>query len=136
MKKIVWDKSLSVGIAEIDLQHQNFINILNELFVVFYDMERQPQQIINIFDQALNYAKYHFATEERYFYEFQYEEAGKHIEEHRNFGLKLYELRKQFETEKIDPTIDLMEFFEDWLVYHLNSMDKKYTKCFHDHGLV
>lgn len=42
MKKIIWNKSFSVGVSEIDLQHQNFINILNELFEVFYDTERQP----------------------------------------------------------------------------------------------
>lgn len=135
MKKIEWNKSLSVGVEEIDRQHKSFIDLLNELFLVFYATDRNNSQIISIFEQAFNYAKFHFATEERYFYEFNYDGAVEHIKSHRDFGVRLQEMHDQFEREKIDPTIDLMDFFEDWLVNHLNYMDKKYAKCFHEHGL-
>lgn len=135
MKKIEWQDSYSVGVKEIDEQHKMFISILNDLFEVFYSADRQHQEIASILDQAFNYVKFHFATEERYFFEFKYEDAEAHTAEHSAFGERLKEVRDKFEKENIDPTIELMDHFEDWFVGHINIVDKKYTKCFHDNGL-
>lgn len=133
--RMEWTEEYSVGVKEIDEQHKYFFRMLNDIFDIFYSPDRQPQQILNVFDQAFNYGKYHFATEEKYFNQFNYDGAEEHIIAHQKFAEKMQELHKQFENDKKDPTLELLDTLEDWLVNHINKMDKKYTKCFNDHGL-
>lgn len=86
------------------------------------------ENIKHIFDQLSGYVKYHFSTEEKYFEQFSYEEKDGCTKSHRDFGIKINELRKEFEVSGVIPTEKLVNTVENWLVWHINSMDKKYTK--------
>jgi hemerythrin-like metal-binding protein len=63
---IVWSDELSVNIEEIDKQHKKLIDVINVLFNAM--IEGKTQNIIDtIIDDLIDYAKYHFSTEEKYF---------------------------------------------------------------------
>ena len=36
---------------------------------------------------------------------------------------------------EIEFAFELVDFLEDWLINHLMIVDRKYIKCFHEHGL-
>lgn len=131
---IPWTNELSVGVKEIDEQHQMFLGILNELCDILANARPIPE-IADVLRQLTAYANFHFATEEKYFDKFHYELADEHKEEHKKLLARVMEFNKRFETEGETILPELLDFLEDWLVDHLSEQDKKYVKCFSEHGL-
>ncbi|HRY63702.1 MAG TPA: bacteriohemerythrin [Patescibacteria group bacterium] len=131
---ILWSDDLSVNVKEIDDQHWTFLGILNGL----YDVLRQPEreiELTGLVHQLESYAAFHFATEERYFDKFDYPWADEHKEEHRELLTKILKLKNRYESEGEAILPELLDFLENWLTDHLATQDKKYTKCLNDHGL-
>ena len=132
---IPWTEDLSVNVKEIDDQHKYFLSLLNELYISLYS-SKIDENIRIIVHNLETYAKMHFETEEKYFDMFNFEGAEEHKLKHRELLNKVRELTQQNEKHGSDILVQLMDFMEDWLVDHLSSMDKKYVKCFNDHGLL
>ena len=74
-------------------------------------------------------------TEEKYFILFNYELKDEHTRLHLQLKEQLMGLMKEYEIKGRDMLPALLDFLEDWLVVHLNDEDKKYVKCFKEHGL-
>jgi len=129
-----WDYTYSVGVKEIDEQHQKFFAIINDLYAHFQEMKPR-EELVPILDRLVDYAEYHFATEEKYFDQFHYEQADEHKAAHQGFTVKMEGFRAKYDKGEEDLTIQLLDFLEDWLVHHINNVDKKFTECFHEHGL-
>lgn len=134
MTLILWDESLSVNVKEIDTQHQKLIDLINELHDAMKSGKGKDvmQEILN---GLADYTVYHFTTEENHFAEFHYEKAIEHKAEHKNFVEKVTDFKKKFEAGEVGLTIEIMHFLRDWTVEHIKGTDKKFTKCFNEHGL-
>ena len=134
---LIWKTEYSVGVVEIDDQHKKFVGILGKLFGTLNHKggEEMKETVRMIFDELTEYVNIHFSTEEKYFDQFKYEEAEQHKKEHRAFEEKIIQLKDQYLNNELSTTFDLVDYLEDWLLDHLATMDKKYTKCFNDHGL-
>ena len=64
MAFIVWNSTFSVGVREMDNQHQTMIEIINQL----YDSlraEKGDQELGVIIKKMVDYTRYHFSSEER-----------------------------------------------------------------------
>ena len=131
---IAWSDDLSVNVKEIDDQHQVFLGILNNLYDVAHRIEERDE-LANILRQLVAYAAFHFATEEKYFDKFDYEWADEHKEGHRELLARALKFKERYAAEGEEVLVELVEFLEDWLREHLTKEDKKYTKCFNNHGL-
>ena len=141
MGLITWNNDLALNISEIDDQHKQLVNIINELFDAM--MDGRGFEIINdILNKLLEYTDYHFATEEKYFDQFQYIESEKHKEEHRYYVEQVNEFKKAFDEGKTIRegsdnvlSIDLWKLLERWLNDHLKNSDKNYAPLFLKKGL-
>jgi len=134
MALIKWDDSFSVGVMEIDRQHQKLISMINEL----NDAMRQGKSreaMGKILQGLKSYTVTHFGTEERYFDRFGYPEADSHKQEHAQFVEKVSDFEKGFQEGRFSVSLELMKFLSKWLREHINGVDKKYTAFFHEHGL-
>jgi hemerythrin len=131
---IAWNESMSVHVKEIDAQHQLFVRILNEMYSGVTDPKLKCV-LGHVLDEIVNYAGYHFATEEKYFDLFNYEFADEHKQEHRKMEKRLQNIYEQHKTEDVGVVGELLYFMEDWLNNHIEIHDKKYTNCFNQHGL-
>lgn len=131
---IPWTPELSVGVEEIDHQHQIFLGILNSLYEIVYKAERK-KELVNILRQIEAYAIFHFATEEKYFDKFDYELAEGHKKKHAELLESVLKFKERYVAEGEEVLAELIGFLEDWLVDHLAKEDKKYTQCFNSHGL-
>lgn len=130
----LWNDEYLLGIKEIDSQHKIFVATLTELYEAIYS--GKAANILNeTFKKLTDYAKHHFATEEKYFDKFKYEGAEEHKNEHKKFKEKINSLAKEIETDKTKISFELIDFLEDWLVEHVSTMDKKYVQCFKENGL-
>ena len=134
MSGFEWKEEYSVGVELIDTQHKMFVGILNDLYAAIM-AQKEDLILDDIFDQLVKYTEFHFQTEERYFDEFHYEGAEEHKAEHARLCAEIAALREKKEGSLKSNPFELLDFLEAWLIEHIMDMDKKYTTCFHEHGL-
>jgi len=125
----------SVGVSLIDEQHKQFVWILDKLSTAISKSDTKDvlAGILNDLDQ---YAVYHFNTEEKYFKEFNFSGAKEHIKEHGKFIDELASIKEKFVKDELRLSLELVSFMSSWLVNHVAGMDRKYTECFNEHGLI
>jgi len=134
MNLISWDNSLSVNVEKIDKQHQKLIEMINQLHSKMKEGKgnKFTEEIIG---KMAEYTKIHFSTEEKYFDLFDFEESDKHKAEHKAFIEKVAEFQDKLKKGELSLSIEVLSFLTNWLTNHIKGSDKKYTKCFNEHGL-
>lgn len=133
-KKLEWDNKYSVGVEEIDNQHKLMFKTINEL-IDAVGTTPTKENIAAIIVQLVQYKKFHFATEEKYFIEFNYEKTAEHVAKHKLFNTRLDEIQKKCGDDIFELAFELVDFLEDWLIEHLMTADQEYKECFKAHGL-
>ncbi len=134
MTLIVWGKKLELGIKEIDDQHKKLIGLINKADLSLQNKVVKRSDFEEILKGLLEYVRVHFTTEEKYFYKFDYEGTAEHLLQHANFTQKILKFKDRFDKEE-DIGTELFDFLKAWLEAHLKVMDRKYVKCFKEHGL-
>lgn len=134
MMKIIWQPSYSVGVKLIDAQHKKLFSILNNLQDGINDSN--PAVLENIIFDLKAYVKFHFGQEEEYFKKFNYEDAPDHLKQHHFYIEKINELHGRYLKNEANVADDILTFLNDWILNHIQIIDKKYTKCFNDNGLL
>jgi len=107
---------------------------MNSLYKAFYTGEAK-EKINEIIINLVNYKDNHFATEEKYFDMFNYENSAEHKEEHQKLRKTTEKIYQKIQTGSAEAVGELMDFLEDWLVDHLENQDQKYVECFQKNGL-
>ncbi|MBP9866109.1 MAG: hemerythrin family protein [Candidatus Omnitrophica bacterium] len=121
-----WDEKFSVGITEIDEQHKKLFQIISTVFDGI--AERNDRELLKTaFDKILDYTKYHFETEERYFEEFKYPDAEAHKEQHAKLIKETLALKDQYAEGSLGVNLELIDFLTHWLQRHILLHDKKYA---------
>lgn len=140
--KIFWKSDYSVRVVEIDKQHKKifqWINLLSEA-LIFHDRS-VVITVTDVLHELDDYAKYHFENEEKYFDQFNYKESENHKKEHQEYIRRINLFKNRLisvHREKDNMTtfaLDLFEFIEGWWTAHIIYSDRKYSKCFNEHGL-
>jgi hemerythrin len=132
--KIEWKEEYSVGVKEIDDQHKYFISLLNDLYGAIVT-GKSREKLKELFQYVADYAEKHFATEEKYFEDFEYEGAEEHRAKHQQMREEIKKIESMEDGKEIDFYGNIVYFLKDWLEDHLAQMDQKYEECFRQHGL-
>jgi hemerythrin len=124
---VVWDDSFSVGFEAIDHQHKGLVNMTNTLF----EACRQGAAMADVtylttIRKAVEYARIHFADEEKYMGKANYPRLNEHKKEHEAFVAKIVETLNEFESGKTAP-INMARFLKKWLLNHIAVSDKQYA---------
>lgn len=133
-KKLIWEEKYSVGVELIDNQHKMMFSTINELLDTINTMPT-TEKLTSIIDQLVQYKKYHFATEEKFFKEFNYEKTAEHMGLHQEFNERLNKIKEENGDNIIALAFALVDFLEDWLINHLMTADQDYKECFKTHDL-
>jgi len=131
---IKWDNKYSVDISMIDEEHKKLIGILNKV-VSAKEHNDNPEEIKEILSEMVEYAHKHFSTEEAYMIKFNFPEYQFHKNEHLNFTNKAIATFNKVIKGDCHVANEILEFLKQWLVNHIQSIDKKYTDCFKENGL-
>ena len=134
MTLMKWSSNLSVNVQEIDSQHEKLVGYINNL----NDAMRKGQSkavIGDILNSLVDYTKVHFSTEERYFDKFGYPETAAHKSEHQKFVESVLQFKKEFDQGDALISISVLSFLRDWLIKHINGVDKKYGPFLNEHGV-
>lgn len=133
MAFMTWDDSYSVNVREIDLQHQKLIGMINEFYGhVGKDAKEAFHTLLN---SLVDYAQYHFSTEEKYFAAFKYPDTDAHTRTHKAFTEKVADVRKRLISGQLVLSLEITTFLKDWLTIHIKGDDKTYSNHFNKNGL-
>ncbi len=129
-----WDSQYSVGIQEIDDQHRKLIDFINELEQTLGEPNNRDAAV-KILNGLVSYTKDHFAREELYFRQFDYDKTDDHIAEHIDLIAQVEKLVYQFEVSGTFDIPNVIEFLKSWWAEHILGADQEYVTCFKENGL-
>ena len=131
---IEWQDEYSVGVSELDEQHQNMLNIINTLLAgqqEDYDTKKMSEMISSL----IHHAYIHFATEERYLVQVNFPDLKLHVLEHVGFIMKTLELSLKIKEGAIDTRLELLRYLKGWYSSHILGTDRLYIPILKLHGI-
>ena len=133
-QKLVWRDDMSVGVEEIDDQHKTIFGIINKL--IDNSGALVSSEIIDeVLYELREYAKNHFALEEKYMTDFSYAEREAHAKQHWDFSAKIAYFCFDVQDHKMDTPEEIFAYLHDWWYSHILDEDMKYVETFKAHGL-
>lgn len=121
-------KLIETGAKDIDAQHMQLINCMNEL----HQALSAPSPNRGIFKASLKklhyYALSHFAYEEQGMSVFGYPDASVHLEQHLYFKSRLSEIETKADAESHFTATELLLFLRKWLLEHIAKSDVQYAE--------
>lgn len=123
---IIWNDSMSTGVAEVDQQHQELIAMLNALSDAMRS-GKGKEEIEKILIFAGEYAQKHFECEERYFAHYQCPAGPQNKAGHEHFIARFTELMDNFREQGRSFALAMKIYNElsNWLVQHILGVDTK-----------
>lgn len=124
--KISWSDSLSVGVPEIDAEHQQFVARVNELNEAIVECRNKPT-VERLLDLMLMEATHHFWHEQQLLIRWGYPDRAAHAIKHAQLTQQLDRIMKEFEQADVSFTWALKGLYiKQLLVDHLLQEDMKY----------
>jgi len=126
MALFVWNDSYSVKVDLCDQQHKRLFAIINELA----DAMRtgQGKQVMSkTVGELVQYTRTHFQQEEGLMKKANYPQLAPHQEMHRKFVADIEALEKETKEGRTANSIQVLNLLRDWLVNHIQKVDKAYS---------
>ncbi len=122
---LIWKESLSVKVAEIDNQHKELFNRINNLLDACAQ-GRGREEIKRTLDFLSDYVITHFGTEEKLMNKHNYPDYASHKERHEQFKKEFAELKMKIEKEATGllTTLGTNHLLIDWWLNHIGKVDK------------
>ncbi len=131
---------LNTGHRVIDEQHERLIEIVNDLYKQFLNIEDNSSSCCTSFKNSFydmkEYVDFHFAEEEKIMTALDYQYKEEHVKAHRDFQGKVNELAKKLNNRN-NPNIKyiskkLLLILRDLLLEHITDEDKVFVlDCAH-----
>ncbi|WED22959.1 bacteriohemerythrin [Vibrio sp. JC009] len=132
-KLFEWDSSYSVGIAEIDRQHQSLMTLANEYHKA-QATESARGAIERVMQGVVDYTKSHFDYEESLMEENGYPDFIPHKEKHKKIVAQVQGFKDRFDRGE-DLGEEFSDFLKGWLINHIRGTDQKYSKHLNEKGV-
>jgi hemerythrin len=131
---ILWNPALSVGIEQIDRQHQELIGIINSL-IENEDATGHSEPVADVLDRMTKYADYHFNTEEDLMSQHGFPGYISHRDEHTRFKMKTAKFCLDALQRKETLPDELFSFLRQWLTHHILQSDMQYKPFLLERGI-
>src|SRR5215510_11524730 len=128
---VTWSSTFSCGVKLIDDQHKGLLDLVNDMFNhVVGDEQTEREYFKKVIQQAVNYVKVHFATEERIMIATKFPGYTEHKKAHDTFVLTTVNNIRDFEAGKKFSLSTFTKFLKEWILTHIAIMDKQYFNYF------
>jgi hemerythrin-like metal-binding protein len=123
---ISWKPSLSIGVPEIDAQHQALFEKA-ACFEAAVKAREPNHRLAELFGFLSRYATVHLGAEERLLRETRYPGLPEHVRQHADFQRRLGALVPHWESEGASTALllALVGFLDLWLRDHVTSSDQR-----------
>lgn len=130
---VYWYEGLSVNISAIDSQHKKLLDMINDLEDAIAK-KRATRELAALSDRMADYAKEHFATEERLMQDHAFPGLDEHVAEHEAFIDKVMALEFAPDDWGNEPEA-VLDFLRGWLVQHIHGTDQLYGPFLNERGV-
>lgn len=130
--RVRWTKELSVGITEVDNQHQELISRINSLLEAIIK-GRGKEEISKTVRFLEDYIVMHFGAEEAYMLQHNYAGYTRHLALHKEFIDKVNSIKKDLAEHgtSSETVIELNKHVVEWLIDHISIEDKAFGRFLH-----
>ena len=125
MAHLIWQKSYNTGIHEIDIQHEELLNYVNQL-----DDARKldsREDVKNVIEGMADYTISHFAFEEALMEQAKYPYVGPHQHIHKTLIARVGTFTERFAAGE-DIGDEFHGLLRRWLINHIQRDDAAYVK--------
>jgi len=133
-----WKDRYLLGIEEIDNQHRKLFEIGRKAYdiAVLNDSYDHYDEIMEIIDELLNYAEYHFKYEENLINSYNFDGLGQQRQEHEFYVKRIKDiLSKDIDSDQQQATLEIVDFLSEWISNHILFSDRKYAIYFKEKGI-
>ena len=128
-----WTDEFSVGVAEIDRDHQRLLGLLNELHDAAEAGDGQ-EVLGKVLDGLVHYVSYHFACEEALFLRTNYPDYKEHTRKHQALTATVKEVHEDFQRGASEALpLQVLEFLKNWLYEDILGADRAFGAYFNAH---
>ncbi|OOZ36230.1 bacteriohemerythrin [Solemya elarraichensis gill symbiont] len=135
MNNLEWTDKFSVGVRELDEQHQQIIALIKKLS----DNQDEANQLDSdheILCEMLNYSNTHLRDEETLLKIYEYPDFDDHRSHHQDYMNKFCEFTDEvINGKKAKISTELLDFLNDWWRHHILIEDMKYKSFFREKGI-
>lgn len=122
--RINWGSQLETGVRAIDLQHEELIEILNDLDAACTGGD--PILLDDVLSRLNTYILFHFGTEEALMADLH--QAASHVEahlqQHRAFVAYIAGMRETALQDGPAALVSLLTYLQEWLIQHILQTDR------------
>ncbi|RMF47003.1 MAG: hypothetical protein D6751_03700 [Deltaproteobacteria bacterium] len=128
MTIVAWNESFVTGVVTIDQQHRQLFDILNRLHDKSLNAHADRTDLQASLDRLDQYARFHFAEEERLMEAGNYPDLDPHRQSHERFREKLAGLKQLAEEGDLREAFAAsLSFLLEFLVRHVQQEDQLYV---------
>lgn len=122
--RINWGSQLETGVRAIDLQHEELIEILNDLDAACTGGD--PILLDDVLSRLNTYILFHFGTEEALMADLHQAEThvDVHLQQHRAFVAYIAGMRQTAQEDDPAALIRLLTYLQEWLINHIQQTDR------------
>lgn len=123
---LAWDGALDTGIAQVDEEHRQLVQIVNRLHRQRSASADAPR-LRALCDELADYASRHFAHEDALMDAWPLDAAQvcAHRRAHRAFSDRIAQAQRLIESDAATVVDELMAFLVRWLVHHIRGVDAR-----------
>ncbi|HED15337.1 MAG TPA: bacteriohemerythrin [Gammaproteobacteria bacterium] len=127
MSLIDWHEEYSVGIASVDHEHREMINLINAVYDNL-SSNASKDQIEAFLGEIYTKISAHFALEEKIMKAKAYDEYEGHKEDHERLLDEIRDIMDFYETDDYFSDKDLADQLERWFSEHFRTRDARLHK--------
>ncbi|GJM04200.1 MAG: hemerythrin [marine bacterium B5-7] len=127
MTLIEWRDEFKIGIKEVDFEHQELIELINELYNEA-KKDGSTMAVLDALGEVFMQISAHFALEEKEMMVLKYDQYEDHKEDHEDLLDSIRDIMDDYEEREI---LDEEEFgvrLKDWFVNHFSTKDARLHK--------
>ncbi len=126
MEHVAWDESMSVGVGILDDDHKRLLDMFNGLLKTGV-ATRTKDDLIPLLQSLRDYTDVHFRREEAFMERHGFPDLEAHKAAHRYFVDEVGKLTGELgDSHAMMLRIDLILLLKDWLIEHIQTIDKRY----------
>ncbi len=127
MALIEWQDNFNVGIAEVDFEHREMVNLINALHADLL-AAGDKASILEFFGEIYARIAAHFALEEKNMRERGYDQYEAHKRDHERLLDEIRDLTDDYEDAEMFNEQELSRRLTHWFVEHFKYMDARLHK--------
>jgi hemerythrin len=125
MSAIKWDSSFLLGSREIDEHHKHLVGLLSKTHDEFV---AGTPNLGPTLDELVDYAKYHFRSEELWMLDGLYPGIKEHKKEHAIFLNEVLKIQREFRSGSPHLSLEMLLFLETWITDHILKTDAQFGR--------